>query len=187
MALGPIDDLLKGLNTTKGKGLPFSLLGLGGEQAQGSPAPAEGPPSPQKSPSVFDKLGEATQTVSSAVQPAQDLSKNISKGIAKSIESGINAIFDIGLSKEDKQLREDTGGQTATDKLKDFASTARVADIERPETAIAKPPLAAPPLSGESTQQAPPVGREAPSGVNRIQEILAQQQQLRRQLRSRRA
>ena len=200
MALGQIDKLLNVLQKTEGQGLPFSLLGAGGQGASGvakpnapiSPEDTAGQniAPPQKSPDVFSSVGGAAQgvseAVSSAVKPAQDLSKNISRGIAKSIESGINAIFDVGLSKEDKQLREEAGGQTATDRFKDFASNAKVANIEKPETAAPPQLLTPSPLQGGSSRQPQaPVGAP-PTGVNRLQEILAQQAELRNQIRSRR-
>ena len=193
MPLGPIDNIMDTLGKTKGTGLPFSLLGLSGQESPNvfnTPAPTAAPAnatSPQTQPSTFDSLGGtiegASKAVGEAVKPAQDLRKNIGKGIGKAIEFGINSIFDMGLSNEDKQVRDDVGGESTTDKLKDFANNARVANIEKHQASASSQP---PPMNITEAGQTQSTGAPQSGGLNRIQQILEQQAQLRNQIKSRR-
>lgn len=168
MALGPIDELLKKLNPTEGKGLPFSLLGTGGQQQGTLPTEPVGTGTvlAPKSPDLFSSVtGGINKIRESGVKLGQDL--------AAGIKEGVGSIF--GQGTEDRDVKE-----KVIPKQTRKTSPAQISL----ESGITKPPLAAPPLQGGSTQLTQP--ETAPTGVSRIQQILDQQLELRNQIRSRR-
>ena len=174
--LGPIDELIEKIGPLQGVGFSFAE----GQNTTGAQTP-------QQKTGLFDTLSTTAQGVkegvSDVVKPAQNLSKQISKGIAKSIETGINAIFDVGLSEEDKQTRQDIGGQTPSEKLQS-AFSGQIAPLPDQPTLRAEIPQQ---LALQPEDQPPQTfDRVGGEGRNRFAELVEQQRKLRNQIRGRR-
>jgi len=174
MALGDIDKLISKLGETEGKALPFSLLGVpSGEQRTAVPdiaAPsgtAAPTPDSQASPDLF-----------SSISNVRESGVKLGKDLAAGIQEGVGSIFGQKPSSDkDKALKKELGAEKTP---KSSPSAPR--NIAPP----AQTPQFAPLQGGPSQTQQPSLPEGKQTGVNRLQQILSQQAELRNQIRNRR-
>ena len=175
MALENFDELLMALDKTEGQGLPFSLLGADGGQP---PVNTQGlvlETPPEKSPGVFDSFASTVGNANESINKVRDSGKKLGQDLADGIRDGIGSLFgQEAPTGVEKEARSQVRSEERT------KAKPRAAQPQSPAPQL----LAQPPLQGGSTQQAQPEAKQ--TGVNRIQDILNQQTQLRNQIRSRR-
>lgn len=176
ISIGSIGKLLDKLNKT-GEGIGFSLLGAdqqsspqvaGQTPATTGEVPGTAAPSEQPKQGLFESVGKVVGDVRGA-------GKQFGADLAEGIKEGIGGVFGQKTSDEDKQLKE----EVVPEEKKKQTKNGFMLNAVDPIPLQALPQL----QGGSSTRPSPDLFTGRQTGVNRLQEVLAQQKTFRDKIR----